>query len=396
MYKQGKLYSFAATGYLYSLIIVDLCRKLTGSNVDSIRNLVYIFFFVLLLLDMYKSKHLKPMLSIAILTLIIFGFSMLLNPGYSEIYSSSVILFISRLWPAFYIGRYTEDWDALSKWTLLFSPIALVYAVSLFIVPDLAGGEAYATIASNLAFVTLISLFACIHHKWLIVLPIVLICLVPVFFYGTRAFFVGVFVSMFLAYLIKMKKKSRKKSFVWLFIVFMIFIILGDVILELLYEWFPNSRTLGIMVKGEFMNDSNRSDFYEKILAYLIENPFSMLGLIGDRIYLSGPYDSTDTILSMFSHNCCLELCMNFGLFLGVILNIYFLKKLYFSFKKSLMDKKTVNYIYVLFLGAGFVNMMVSASYMGSYIPWLLMGLAFCICSSNYKKKRVNINVSYV
>ena len=54
MYKQGKLYAFAATGFLYSLIVVDLYRKLVGTNVESIRNVVYIFFFALLLWDMYK------------------------------------------------------------------------------------------------------------------------------------------------------------------------------------------------------------------------------------------------------------------------------------------------------------------------------------------------------
>lgn len=46
MYKQGKLYAFAATGFLYSLIVVDLYRKLVGTNVESIRNVVYIFFLL--------------------------------------------------------------------------------------------------------------------------------------------------------------------------------------------------------------------------------------------------------------------------------------------------------------------------------------------------------------
>ena len=141
MYKQGKLYAFAATGFLYSLIVVDLYRKLVGTNVESIRNVVYIFFFALLLWDMYKSKHLKTMLTIVGVMLGLFIFSILLNPGYSEVYTSSVVLFISRLWPAYYIGRYTEDWNRLSKFVLLFSPIALVYAVSLFVIPDIGFGN---------------------------------------------------------------------------------------------------------------------------------------------------------------------------------------------------------------------------------------------------------------
>lgn len=165
MYKQGKLFAFAATGYLYATILVDLYRKLVGINVESIRNIVYIFFFVLLVYDMIKTRRLLPMLAILFIILCLYGFSILINPGYPEVYSSAIILFISRLWPAYYIGRYTEDWDTLCKSILLFSPIAVIYVVSLFMMPELLGGSAYATIASNLAYVSMISLFACLHYK---------------------------------------------------------------------------------------------------------------------------------------------------------------------------------------------------------------------------------------
>lgn len=394
MYKQGKFYTLTATGFLYSLIIVDLYRKFEGANVDSLRNIVYISSFALLLIDMYKSKHLKTMFSIAVVTLMIFGLSILLNPGYSEVYSSSIMLFISRLWPAFYIGRYTEDWDTLSKSVLFFSPIALAYAISLIIIPEISDGDAYATIASNLAFVSLISFFSCIYYKKYIWLPIVIICLIPVFFYGTRAFFLGVFLSLFLAYLINLKKISRAKRsllFTGLVVLGLILLVFNEVIFNQLYEWFPESRTLKMMTGGDFLDDSNRGSFYGQIFQYLENNPFGMLGLIGDRIYLSSSYASTAEILSMFSHNCCLELCMNFGLFMGIALNMYFLNKLYMSLKKCFSTHKTINYIYVLIFGAGFINMMVSASYMGSYIPWLLFGLAFSICSFRTKN-----NLSHV
>lgn len=40
----------------------------------------------------------------------------------------------------------------------------------------------------------------------------------------------------------------------------------------------------------------------------------------------------------------------------------------------------------ILVLGAGFVDMMIPASYMGLYIPWFYIGLAFCIsCKKSIK-----------
>lgn len=383
MYKQGKFYAFAATGYLYSLIIVDLYRKLNGVNVENIRNIVYIFFFALLLIDMVKTRHLKPMLTIAAVTMSLFGFSIIINPGYSSVYSASIMLFVSRLWPAYYIGRYTENWETLSKTVLLFSPIALAYATSLFLIPEIA--QAYGTIASNLAFISLISIFASVYLKKYIGLVISIICLIPVFFFGTRAYFVGVILSLFLAYIINTNNVSINKRvalFTILGIVVSVFLIAGDSIFEYLYNLFPDSRTLKMMAVGDFLDDSNRSSYYDKIIDHLTDNPLDMCGLIGDRIYFC-PKGTTSEILSSFSHNCCLELCMDFGVPLGILLNIYFFRKLWIATRNSFAVQNTVNYVYVLILGACFLNMMVSASFMGDYVVWLLFGLAFKLCNDN-------------
>ena len=83
MYKQGKFYAIGATGFLYSLIIVDLYRKLEGSNVEIVRNVVYVFFFGLLLVDMLRTRKFRKMSLIAFFVLLLFGYSVILNPGYS-------------------------------------------------------------------------------------------------------------------------------------------------------------------------------------------------------------------------------------------------------------------------------------------------------------------------
>lgn len=107
------------------------------------------------------------------------------------------------------------------------------------------------------------------------------------------------------------------------------------------------------MAIGDFMDDSNRSHFYKRLINYLEDHPLSMCGLIGDRIYLC-PIGTTSEILSNFSHNCCLELCMNFGLPLGILLNIFFLSKLIKSIKLSFRSQYTINYIFMLHIGGRF------------------------------------------
>lgn len=382
MYKQGKFYAIGATGFLYSLIIVDLYRKLEGSNVEIVRNVVYVFFFGLLLVDMLRTRKFRKMSLIAFFVLLLFGYSVILNPGYSQVYVASIFLFISRLWPAYYIGRYTQNWEMVSKCILLFSPISLAYAICLFVVPNISGGDAYATIASNLVFVSLISLLASFLYKKMWGLPIAITCLVPVFFYGTRAFFLGVIISLFLAYVINSNRVSQgKRIFLLSTLIFVgiLFLAAGDTIFDQLYQWFPDSRTLKMMATGDMMDDSNRSLFYDRICSHLNEEPLEMLGLIGDRIYLSPSYATTQVILSQFSHNCCLELCMDFGVPVGLFLNFVFFRRLLLALKSSFVVQNSINYIYVMVLGASFVNMMVSASFMGDYAIWLLFGLAYAI-----------------
>ncbi len=387
MNKQGKLYAFAATGFLYATIIVDLYRKLVHVNVETVRNVVYVFFFAILVYDMIKTRRIGSMMAILLVMLCLYGISMLINPGFSALYIPAIVFFLSRLWPAYYIGRYTEDWDMLCKTVLLFSPIALVYAASLIILPEIAQGAAYATIASNLAFVTMIALFSSLHYKRWIYLPIALVCLIPTFFYGTRAFFIGVFLSLFLAYVINVNSGSQNKRIILFFllvIVSIVFLIFSDSLFARLFQLLPDSRTLKMMTGGELMDDSNRNSIYAKIFAHISDNPLSMLGFLGDRIYLSGAGSSIQEISSSFSHNSSLELCMQFGVPLGIVLNIYFITKLIVALRRSFIVQYTINYVYVLILGAGLFNLMISASYLGEYTAWLLFGLAFNICHKSF------------
>lgn len=381
---QSKLYNLSATLFLYSLIIVDLFRKFEGGSVTTVRNVIYFATFALLLFDMIKRKAVGRMILLAFVVLALILVSYAINVSHPQVYSATFFLFISRLWPAYYIGRYTSDWQSLGKSVLLASPIALFYSIVLFLNPEIAGGQAYATIASNLAFVTLISFHVSVKRRNLLWILIPITCLIPVFFYGTRAFFFGVLLSLMLAYLLRLRSSSSRVSV--LLIVFLsgigiAFIAFGDVIFDRLSVLFPNSRTLVMMGKGDLLDDSNRFSFYNRIITHLSEKPFSMLGLVGDRIFLSASNASVDDILSNFSHNCLLELCMDFGLLLGGLLSIYFLSLLIRSIKKSFMLFQEVHFIFVLVFGACFLDMMVSSSFMSSYHIWLLFGLAYAINS---------------
>ena len=133
-----------------------------------------------------------------------------------------------------------------------------------------------------------------------------------------------------------------------------------------------------MLSEGDMLDDSNRmSAFYSDLFYSLGTNPFKIYGFIGDRIYLAGQGATNEIIISSFSHNVLLEICMNFGLIPGVIINIYFLIILLKGLINSKYSDIVVHYVFLSFLGVTFVEMMLSSSYLGSYYIWLLYGLAF-------------------
>lgn len=379
--KQNSFYGFSVALFLYATLIVDLYRKIGGGGTELVRNLFYIITFGFILIDIIKSKKTTKIFIIGFLVSLFFLISSQINFGHNSIYISTWILFVSRLLPAYYIGRYTENWDEVGKYVSNLSWLALLYALIAIVSPYDGMSNAYATIGTNLAFISFITIrYAIKNHKY-IYLGIGLVCFAAMLFLGTRAVFVGTMLSIVLVILLFINNQNKAhKLLLWTVVIIILLAVITSfsTIMEALIDYFPNSRTLKMLNAGDMLDDSNRSDgFYSELIYSLSTNPFKIHGFLGDRIYLAGPSATNDVILSSFSHNVILELCMNFGLILGLIICIYFLYILFNGWNKSKKFDYNVRYIFMSFLGVTFVNMMVSSSYLGSYFIWILFGIAF-------------------
>lgn len=384
--KQNSIYNFSVALFLYTTLIVDLYRKIGGGGIELVRNLFYIIIFGLILIDIIKSKRTTKIFILGFLVSLFFLISSQINFGHNSIYISTWIFFISRLLPAYYTGRYTENWDDVSKYVSNLSWLALIYAIIAITSPYDNTSNAYATIGTNLVFVSFINIrYAIKNHKTIYII-IGLICLTAVLFLGTRAVFVGALLSIVLTILLFINNLSKTtKILSWIILIFILLIIVLSftTITETLVEFFPNSRTLKMLSSGDMLDDSNRSDgFYSELINSLSLHPFKIYGFLGDRIYLAGYCATEDTILSSFSHNVILELCMNFGVFPGIILSLYFLGLLLSCCSKCYKKNTTINYIFLSSLGITFVNMMISSSYLSSYYIWFLYGIAYKIIKS--------------
>jgi O-antigen ligase len=122
-------------------------------------------------------------------------------------------------------------------------------------------------------------------------------------------------------------------------------------------------RNLLLLSEGQFIShDSNRSEIYRMIWNKILASPFWGYGIFGDR--------------PVWSHNIFLEICCDFGLFIGPLLCIGMFAYAY----KKIHNISKENKIYLfIFICATLFPLLVSSTYLNNMNFPLLLGLIYRI-----------------
>lgn len=158
----------------------------------------------------------------------------------------------------------------------------------------------------------------------------------------------------------------------WRFLLLVV-IVSFVVSLPLLNNWLQSigitSRSLDMLLYGDFASDSGRSEIRTYFINKLIDHPFLGIGLFGDRL-LEGV---------VYCHNIILEVLLDFGILLGGFLLVVGLIKLVSLYFKS--DKENRNRIIGYFCGL-VLPFMTSDSYLISGGFAIFVGLCYLINKS--------------
>lgn len=131
-----------------------------------------------------------------------------------------------------------------------------------------------------------------------------------------------------------------------------------------------NSRTLSLLLQGDFFNyDSGRSDIYAKIYSLIIAEPFGH-GVYGDRVALDG----------MYSHNFFLEILFDFGIIGGFLIFVFLGGWILSVYVKINKEKKRMLIQFIIVLLA---PLMVSNSLLKDYNFGLLLGIIIVLNKNN-------------
>lgn len=179
-------------------------------------------------------------------------------------------------------------------------------------------------------------------------------------------------VIAFIVYIVIDAFLNKRKGRWLLFFIGLIFLS----VVPLLYDYFDSigihSRTLDFFLSGVIDYDTGRDYLYEKSLREIMQHPFTGIGLWGDRVLLDGFY----------SHNFFIEVLLDFGLFVGLILLLWFL---YFMVNAFVTTKDEKRDTLLILVASGLIPSFVSGSYLTSSPMGLLFGYVFFL--ANQRKR---------
>lgn len=121
------------------------------------------------------------------------------------------------------------------------------------------------------------------------------------------------------------------------------------------------SRNISLFL-NDYLHLSGRDRIYEKILTEIVQHPILGIGIAGDRRVADGNY----------AHNIILEIFLNFGVIIGLILLIAFIMWL---LKLLFVKDMNVYNMMNIWISLGFVSLLFSGSYLSDVNFWTLLGL---------------------
>lgn len=164
----------------------------------------------------------------------------------------------------------------------------------------------------------------------------------------------------------RMNKKAKVAVIIGVIFAALIVINYNTVLRELsniLSQYKIDSRTINALITDTIFEDSGRSAFQKRSIDLITANPLIGYGASSDVKLLGGQY----------AHNLFLELCMDFGLIVGLGISVW----ITISVLKSLFVKTSKRKeLLLIFACLGYVMLMFSGTYLQSIYLFMFMGLA--------------------
>lgn len=323
----------------------------------------------------------------------IFGYNEHLYNFFGLVY----LLFVTAL-PWLLVGLNTYNIDKLfesikkNSIYILISNMILVY-VCYRVKGTLIGNM---EISYSILPLAIFSLYIFIEDKKIINLLIFVISFFIIVSFGSRGPLLCLLVYLILFLIMNLKKHKWLFGLLIILSVFTVFnfkTILYKSI-DFLAAHNVESRTLYKIKNGDITNDTGRSRIHQVVYELIDQHQAIGVGLGVERITINEKiYAMNKDMSSCYPHNLFLELIVQYGLFIGIILSF----SIVFLIIKAMLKAKGKrrDFLIILF-SIEFIRLMISSSYIVSILFFYLIGISIAYIQNNGGKNEKSINNSSI
>jgi len=328
----------------------------------------------------FKKIYKESILILTFLTVFFILAYLQSNPSYLLTVGWQLLLaFIVYLY-----ARATTDFKGLNA-VLQYTAPLISFSVFLLIVvfsvnedTDYSQYTAYLVLPSAvISALVIFSRFSLLH------IINTLFSIILMFISGAR----GPLVCFVLIILIKaiymlVKNKNYEAFLIWIGILSLPIVLFGIKLLNYFSQLIINkgysTRLLSFIAKDDVLNETGRDEIRDYVISLIGQHPITGVGLALDRMMINRQIGNpTSVAIGDYPHNFILEILLQYGVILGGVLILLFLRLVYLSFKRSSNDD-TINILFI-FLSIGFFPLLFSGSYLNAPFFFSFLGFAFSI-----------------
>ncbi len=313
----------------------------------------------------------KPVLFISVLSffVVLLTLTVVLYPENTTVLKEQSLRFLLPVVvPSFICMLTVRDINVIKTSLQIVGWLAAIFAV-LFLLFFLMGYFSIDKYSLSFSYACLFPMLVLYNQKRLLSIIISVIIFFEVVAFGSR----GAAVFFVLYVLINLYKQNSKKIALALFGVVFILIVF-PFFLQYIDKLDISSRSVNLMMEGDFWESVGRDTIYDNALNIIRNNPITGIGLYGDRV-----------VLGTYCHNIVLEVLVDFGLFIGTTILICFSLIL---IKALLVSKFDAHNIAVVLLFSGLMPHIFSGSYLQE--PYFAILMGYCVWLINNKHNMSN------
>lgn len=135
-----------------------------------------------------------------------------------------------------------------------------------------------------------------------------------------------------------------------------------------------SARTIDRLLNNEFFQDGARMQIYKTAIGYIKEHWFWGCGILNDRLIISRALPQMGDAIGCYPHNFFLEVGMQFGVIGGTLFSLILIIAIIKCYIRCPSSHEKL--FLIALVGAGFLPLMVSASYLSYAMFYALIG--FC------------------